>query len=123
MVKSIVLAIGILAALGVTAAGAQDLDLEAPAPLREPRVPVPEPGPGPSVPYDPAFIRPFTIDRETPDSTGRMGLSGWTAPSTHVGLAGVGEREIGGWLSLGFTWTWGGPPLLTPAPPGASPPP
>ncbi|HSE92433.1 MAG TPA: hypothetical protein VLF19_03935, partial [Methylomirabilota bacterium] len=60
--KSIVLAIGILAALGVTAAGAQDLDLEAPAPLREPRVPVPEPGPGPSVPYDPAFIRPFTID-------------------------------------------------------------
>ncbi len=57
-----------------------------PAPTREPRVVAPRllyetrpsdendyRGAAPSVPYDPAFIRPFTREVETPDSTGRMG--------------------------------------------------
>ena len=57
------------------------------------------------VPYDPAFIAPFTIELESPDSTGRMGFSGWTAPNTPVGPVGTGTREINGWFSFGFTWT------------------
>ena len=93
-----------------------------PCTTREPRVVAPGllyetrprdenyyPGASPSVPYNPAFIRPFTREVQTPDPTGRMGLSGWT-PNTPVGSAGTGQREINGWLSFGITWTWGGPP-------------
>jgi hypothetical protein len=124
MLKSIVLAMGIWAALGVATAGAQDLKIEAGPTMRQPRPPELlhgtrssdqnyYPSLGPSVPYDPAFIPPFTIEVETPDSTGRMGLSGWTAPNTSVGVVGTGIREINGWFSFGFTWTWGGPPPLS----------
>ncbi len=123
MRKSIGIVIGILAVLGATAAWAEDVKVEAPPPTREPRIIAPGllyerrptdenyyPGGGPVVPDDPAFIRPFTIAVETPDSTGRMGLSAWTLPNTPVGPAGAGLRESNGWLGFGFTWTWGGPP-------------
>ena len=126
MRKSFVLAIAILAALGVTSAGAQDVKIKAPAPTGEPRVIAPGllyetrpsdenyyPGGGPNVPYDPAFIRPFTKNVETPESTGRIGLSGWTSPNTPVGSPGAGMRESNGWLGFGFTWTWGGPPPVS----------
>jgi hypothetical protein len=123
MRRSIRLAIAILAVLAASAASAQDVNLKAPVPTREPRVITPGllyetrpsdethyPGAGPSVPYDPAFIRPFTTTTETPTSTGRLGLSGWTSPNTPVGPSGAGMREVNGWLGFGFTRTWGGPP-------------
>ena len=123
MRKSSILAIAILAALGASAASAQDVSIKAPPPAREPRVITPGllyetrpsddnhyPGSGPSVPYDPAFIRPFTAETQTPTSTGRMGLSGWTSPTPRVGASGTGIRENNGSLGFGFTWTWGGPP-------------
>jgi hypothetical protein len=131
MRKSIVLAIAILAALGPAPVSGEDVKIMAPPPGREPRVITPGllyetrpsdetyyPG-GPGVPYDPAFIRPFTKEVETPRSTGRMGLSGWTSPNTPVGPSGAGMREISGWLGFGFTRTWGGPPPSRPRP-GAS---
>jgi hypothetical protein len=126
MRKTIIVTIGILAAFGVTAARAEDVKIQAPAPTPAP-APMPEPRiiapdllyemrpkdenyyPGPSVPYDPAFIRPLTTTVESADSTGRTGLSGWTSPNTPVGSAGPGQHESSGWLSFGFTWTWGGP--------------
>jgi len=123
MWSSIVLMIAILAALGVTPVWAQGVKIATPAPTREPRVIAPGllyetrpsdenyyPGAAPSVPYDPAFIRPFTREVQTADSTGRVGLSGWTSPNTPVGSSGTGQREINGWLGFGITWTWGGPP-------------
>ncbi len=129
MRKSIVLAIAILAALGPAVASGADMKIKAPQSTREPRVIAPGllyetrpsdenyyPGAGPSVPYDPAFIRPFTQSIETPQSTGRMGLSGWTSPNTPVGPSGSGRREINGWLGFGFPRTWSGPP---PSRPGA----
>jgi hypothetical protein len=75
----------------------------------------------PNVPYDPAFIEPFTTTIETPTSTGRAGLSGWTSPSTPVGAAATGHREHNGWLGFGFSATWGAPvPPRNQAPPAAS---
>lgn len=70
---------------------------------------------GPRVQHDPAFIEPFTVETET----GRVGLSGWTAPNTPVGPEVGGRREINGWFALGLTFTWGGPP--TPRRPAAAP--
>jgi hypothetical protein len=72
----------------------------------------------PPVPHDPAFIEPVTKDLDTQTSTGRMGLSGWTAPNVPVGASGAGQRELNGWLGLGWSVTWGGPP---PASASASP--
>ncbi len=127
MRKSIVLAIAILAALGAAAASGEDVKIKAPLPPREPRVIAPGllyetrpsdenyyPGGGPGVPYDPAFIRPFTKEVGTAQSTGRMGLSGWTSPNTPIGPSGAGMREVHGWLGFGFTLTWGGPPPSRP---------
>jgi hypothetical protein len=123
MRKSIGLGIAILAALGPSVVSGEDVEIKASAPGREPRVIAPGllyetrpsdgnyyQGGGPGIPYDPAFIRPFTKEVETPESTGRMGLSGWTSPNTPVGPSGAGMREINGWLGFGFTRTWGGPP-------------
>jgi hypothetical protein len=123
MRRTVTLAIAIFAALGATVASAEDVTIKAPQAPHEPRVITPGllyetkpsdqnyyPGAGPGVPYDPAFIRPFTKEIETPTSTGRMGLSGWTSPATPVGPSGAGMRENSGWLGFGFTRTWGGPP-------------
>ena len=63
----------------------------------------------PLVEHDPAFIEPLTADLESPTSTGRLGLSGWTSPNTPVGPV-QGYREVSGWLAVGFSWVWGGPP-------------
>jgi hypothetical protein len=79
MWSSIVLMILILTTLGVAPVWAQGAKITTPAPTREPRIIAPgllyETRPGdenyyraaaPSVPYDPAFIRPFT--REVSDA-------------------------------------------------------
>ena len=123
MRKRIMVAMASLALLGATAAWAQDVKIDAPPPPREPRIITPGllyetrpreesiyPGYAPTVPHDPAFIRPFTTEVETPTSTGRLGLSGWTAPTLPVGPSGTGLRENTGSLNFGFGWTWGGPP-------------
>jgi hypothetical protein len=120
----VMLAIGVLAMLAATAARAQDVKMSAPQPppQREPRVITPGllyetkpsdelqyPGTN-AVPYDPAFIGPLSRKIETPRSTGRMGLSGWSSPQTPIGPSGAGMRENNGWLGFGFSVTWGGPP-------------
>src|SRR4030095_7646866 len=106
MKKHVPLTIAILAALGLTAASApsftwaQNVKITTPEPRPEPRIITPgllyEKRPSddlyylgipPSVPYDPAFIEPFMLQVETQESTGRIGLSGWTAPNPPVGLA------------------------------------
>jgi hypothetical protein len=102
---------------------AQNVKIITPEPTPEPRVVAPgllyEKRPSddlyylgipPSVPYDPAFIEPLVLDVETQDSTGRIGLSGWTSPNPPVGSYGTGQHEINGWLGFGVSWTWGGPP-------------
>src|SRR5439155_9854633 len=40
---------------------------------------------GGRVPYGPGFVRGLSAERETPASTGRVGVAGWTAPNTPVG--------------------------------------
>jgi hypothetical protein len=67
----------------------------------------------PTLPYDPAFIAPFTKETET----GRMGLAGWTSPFGVVTFEGVDNTRQPGFLSFGFAITWGGAPRK----PGASP--
>src|SRR5215470_14562501 len=123
MRKITVVALAGLAALGANVVWAQDVKISAPPQAREPRIITPGllyetrpkdesiyPGYAPSVPHDPAFIRPFTTEVETPSSTGRLGLSGWTSPNPPVGPSGAGMRENSGSLNFGFSWTWGGPP-------------
>lgn len=116
------------AALVVLAAGpalAQQVEIEAPAPeaRRAPEVVPPPlhyettrptdadfyPNP-PRVRHDPAFIEPFAAKTQTTTSTGRVGLSGWTAPNTPIGPPVAGTRDVTGWFALGFTVEWGGPP-------------
>ena len=60
--------------------------------------------------YDPAFIDPFTRRFETKRSTGRVGLSGCTAPNPPLGPAVAGARDINGWLAAGLSVVWNGPP-------------
>jgi hypothetical protein len=67
---------------------------------------------GPRVQHDPAFIEPLAAETDGGD----MGLSGWTAPQAPVGPAVVGQRELNGWLAIGFSITWGGPPAARPSP-------
>jgi hypothetical protein len=65
---------------------------------------------GTKVEHDPAFIEPLAFKYETTTGSGRVGLSGWTAPNPPVGLAYGGWRDVSGWFSLGFSVTWDGPP-------------
>jgi hypothetical protein len=65
---------------------------------------------GTKVEHDPAFIEPFAVRWSTPDSSGRFGLSGWTAPNIPVGGAASTYHEVSGWFALGFSFTWDGPP-------------
>lgn len=71
------------------------------------------------VPYNPAFIEPFTTT--TPSGTVKMGVSAYTAPQTPVGpLSGTNPLVNMGSLSLGFTVIWDLP--LPEAAQGAPPP-
>jgi hypothetical protein len=129
MKNRVLLTIAILTALGPTPAwapavvSAQNVKITTPGPMREPRIVTPGLlyerrtsedlyylGIPPSVPYDPAFVQPFVLQVETQDTTGRIGLSGWTSPNPPIGSSGTGWPEINGWLSFGLAWTWGGPP-------------
>jgi hypothetical protein len=65
---------------------------------------------GTKVQHDPAFIEPLASEYETAEGSGRIGLSGWTAPNQPVGAAVGGWRDVSGWFALGFSVTWGGPP-------------
>lgn len=115
-----------LALLAVSPVWAQQVEIQAPAPTREPARPeVIAPGlhdqvtrpsdsdyypRGTRVQHDPAFIAPFTAKWQTPTSSGRVGLSGWTAPNPPVGSPVSGHSEVTGWFALGFSVTWDGPP-------------
>jgi hypothetical protein len=70
---------------------------------------------GPRVLYEPAFIEPFAVKWETPTQSGEAGVSGWTSPNQPVGGAISGYSEVTGWLGLGFSITWDGPPPRKPA--------
>lgn len=59
--------------------------------------------------HDPAFIGPLSNKTESPRSTGRVGIAGWTSPNTPVGSA-QNYREITGYFAFGFALEWGGPP-------------
>ena len=65
---------------------------------------------GQRVQHDPAFIEPLSTEYQVGNSTGRLGLSGWTSPNTPVGPSVSGYRDVTGWLSAGFSITWGGTP-------------
>lgn len=66
---------------------------------------------GTKVEHDPAFIEPLAFKYETPNGSGRVGVSGWTAPNQPVGAGiGGGWRDISGWFAFGFSVTWDGPP-------------
>lgn len=108
---------------------AQQIDIEAPSPERPPEIQVIPPGlydqvtqptdqdyypRGTRVPYDPAFIAPFTFAWQTGTSSGRVGFSGWTSPNPPIGSPVSGHSEVNGWFALGLTVTWGGPPLAKP---------
>ena len=65
---------------------------------------------GGQVQYDPAFIGPLSRKLETPTSTGRAGMAGWSSPNTPVGPPSSGWREVSGWFAGGLSFTWHGPP-------------
>lgn len=65
---------------------------------------------GTKVEHDPAFIQPLASTYENTQTSGRIGLSGWTAPNQPVGSPVGGWRDVSGWFALGFSVTWGGPP-------------
>jgi hypothetical protein len=60
--------------------------------------------------YDPAFFSQFSVPIETPTSTGRVGLAGWSTPNPPLGGSDGGFREVNGWLGFGLAVSWGGPP-------------
>jgi hypothetical protein len=109
----------------VTPALAQEVEIRKPAPppVREERDVIPpglyeETRPsdadkyprGGQVQHDPAFVKSASTRRETPTSTGRYGIAGWTSPTTPAGSSGSGWNEISGYFSFGFAATWDGPP-------------
>ncbi len=49
--------------------------------------------------YDPAFFTQFSVPIETPTSTGRVGLAGWSTPNPPLGGSDGGFREVNGWLA------------------------
>lgn len=71
---------------------------------------------GTRVEHDPAFIEPLAGTYENSEGSGRVGLSGWTAPNAPVGSPVGGWRDVSGWFSMGFSVTWGGPPSTKPRP-------
>jgi hypothetical protein len=122
-----------IALFGVLPAAAQQVEIEAKTPAVErPARVVPPPlhyetsrppdadhyldRGGTKVEHDPAFIEPLAGTYETPETSGRIGLSGWTAPNTPVGSPVGGWRDVSGWFAIGFSVTWGGPPAAKPRP-------
>src|SRR5688572_33001785 len=88
--------------LAALPAAAQQVDIEASRQVPEPELrvvppplhdqttrPLPDaevyPRRGAHVDHDPAFIEPFAKTYQTTTSTGRVGLSGWSAPNPPVG--------------------------------------
>ena len=65
---------------------------------------------GTRVEHDPAFIEPLAGTYETPNGSGKIGVSGWTAPNPPIGSPVSGWRDVSGWFAIGFSVTWGGPP-------------
>jgi hypothetical protein len=65
---------------------------------------------GTKVEHDPAFIEPLSSKYENASGSGRIGVSGWTAPNTPVGSPVGGWRDVSGWFAFGFSITWDGPP-------------
>jgi hypothetical protein len=113
------------AVLFASPAVAQEVEIRKPAPppVREERDVIPpglyeETRPsdadkyprGGQVQHDPAFLKSASTHRETPTSTGRHGIAGWTSPTTPVGSSGSGWNEVSGYFSFGFAVTWDGPP-------------
>jgi hypothetical protein len=70
---------------------------------------------GTRVEHDPAFIEPFAGSYQTTNTSGRFGLSGWTAPNPPIGSEATLWRQTNGWFAFGFSVTWDGPPAR-PAP-------
>lgn len=66
--------------------------------------------PRPQVHHEPAFIEGASAPTETPTSTGRYGLAGWTSPNASGGGFVSGYRDVTGYFALGFAIEWGGPP-------------
>src|SRR3989449_1620126 len=60
--------------------------------------------------YDPAFFTQFSVPIETPTSTGRVGLAGWSTPNPPLGGSDGGFREGQGRVSVGVGVGWGGAP-------------
>ena len=116
----------LLTGLAVGVAAAQQVDVAAPSPPRERgeeiivgpglqyEITQPDYGSyapaGPRVHHDPAFIGPLSIPTQTPTTTGRVGLAGWTSPSVTAVSPAAGGREVTGYFALGFAFEWGGPP-------------
>lgn len=123
-----------LLVLGALPATAQQVRIEAPRPAKpaEARI-VPPPlhyqttrppdadyyPESPRVEHNPAFIEPFSKAYTTSNSSGRVGLSGWTSPTPPVGPRSMYD-EWTGVLAIGFSVTWDGPP---PAPAASKRPP
>jgi hypothetical protein len=122
------LAVGLLLAFAAAPAVAQDVKIQAPRPAPErtdavdkTRLPYERTRPtdrdyypeGPRVAHDPAFIEPFSTEYEGANSSGRVGIAGWTSPNAPLGPEVTGHREVTGWFGLGFSVTWGGPPRAT----------
>ena len=65
---------------------------------------------GTKVEQDPAFIQPLASSYENTQTSGRIGISGWTSPNQPVSSPNTGWRDVSGYFALGFSVTWGGPP-------------
>lgn len=98
MRSATLVAVVAMVTVGATLVAAEDLRIAAPAAVRAPH--------GLN---DPAFIDGFSAAVDTPTSTGRAGLSAWTLSNT-LWTYSTAEREVTGWLAVGFSKTWGGPP-------------
>jgi hypothetical protein len=123
----VALAVAAVVALGAVSADAQ-VKIEGSRPQPEPKQPearvVPPPlhyeqtrprdyeyyPGGTRVEHDPAFVEPFAGTYETATTSGRYGVSGWTAPNPPLGSEATLWRQTNGWFALGFSVTWGGPP-------------
>jgi hypothetical protein len=123
--KTLAAALALIFVIGAVPAAAQDVRIQAPTPGKDrPEKPgtgaqeydrarpsdhdyFPE---GPRVGHDPAFVEGMSTQHEGSNTSGRVGVAGWTSPNTPVGPEVAGKREVTGWFGFGFAVTWGGPP-------------